>query len=163
MPKFGQKWIFLGKAALSVFRYFSYLLPCQKPEKNMGLFLRKMSNWQTDFSSDYNSFAGTVPKAPKTIGTIAVFTQNCLLTSATKSIYLSIFSASFSLTWWSIGTSNVPCVLPINHYHIWFTIIHFPISLYWSAPAHCYFAIICLCCNIGYMDVISCRDTMLLE
>ena len=48
------------------------------------------------FSSDYSSFAGTVPKAPKTFGTISVFTLNCLLTSAAKLMYLSVLFFSFS-------------------------------------------------------------------
>ena len=52
----------------------------------------------SNFSSDFDSFAGTVSKAPKTIGTITIFTLNCLLTPAAKSMYLSIFYSSFSLT-----------------------------------------------------------------
>ena len=60
----------------------------------------------SNFSSDSDSFAETVWKAPKTVGTITVFTLNCLLTSAPKCMYLLIFSFSFSLTWWSIGIAK---------------------------------------------------------
>ena len=47
---------------------------------------------------DSNSFDGTVLKAPKTIGTIIIFALHYLLTLAAKSMYLSIFFSSFSLT-----------------------------------------------------------------
>ena len=36
LPKFGQKWIFLGKRALSVFKYSSWLQLCQVSEKTNG-------------------------------------------------------------------------------------------------------------------------------
>ena len=39
-----------------------------------------------------------VPKAPKIIGTITVLTLNCLLTSSAKSMCLTVFSSSISLT-----------------------------------------------------------------
>ena len=48
LPKFGQKWIFLEKRSLSVFRNSNYLLLCQKLEKTIGQFLRKTPNWWTD-------------------------------------------------------------------------------------------------------------------
>ena len=41
-PKFGKKWIFLGKRALSVFKYSNYLT-----EKTKEPFLGKMQNWHT--------------------------------------------------------------------------------------------------------------------
>ena len=50
--QFGQKWFFLGKRALSVFRYSNYLTSCQKSEKTKKLFLRKMPNWWTDRQTD---------------------------------------------------------------------------------------------------------------
>ena len=46
-PKFGQKWIFLEKRALSGFSYSKYLQLCQKSEKTIDLFQRKTPNWQT--------------------------------------------------------------------------------------------------------------------
>ena len=49
----------------------------------------------------------TVPKAPKTIGTITVLTLDCLLTSAAKSMCLSIFSSSISLTLIWVGLLGV--------------------------------------------------------
>ena len=47
-PEFWQKWIFLGKRVLSVFKYSNYLPSCKKSEKTIEPFLRKMPNWQTD-------------------------------------------------------------------------------------------------------------------
>ena len=39
---------------------------------------------------------------------------------------------------WNRKILNVPGVfLPINHYHIWSIIIHFPISFYWFVPVNC--------------------------
>ena len=46
-PNFGQKWIFLEKKALSVFKYSNYLPSCRKSETTDDPFQRKMSNWQT--------------------------------------------------------------------------------------------------------------------
>ena len=46
--KFGQKWIFLE----IFFRYSNYLPSCQKSEKTIALFLRKMLNWQTHGQTD---------------------------------------------------------------------------------------------------------------
>ena len=51
-----------------------------------------------NISSNFDSFAGIVPKAPKTTDTITVLTLNYLLTSAAKFMYLSFFCSSFSLT-----------------------------------------------------------------
>ena len=48
LPKFWQKWIFLEKMALPVFKYFNYLPLCQKSEKIKDRFLRKMLNCWTD-------------------------------------------------------------------------------------------------------------------
>ena len=48
LPKFGQKWIFLEKRALSVCRYSNYLSSCQKSYKTIEQFLRKTPNWPTD-------------------------------------------------------------------------------------------------------------------
>ena len=48
LPKFGQKWIFLEKIALSVFRYSNYLSLCQKSAKTFEQFPRKTPNWRTD-------------------------------------------------------------------------------------------------------------------
>ena len=45
---FGQKWIFLERRALSVFRYSNYLSLCQKSEKTLEQFLRRTPNWWTD-------------------------------------------------------------------------------------------------------------------
>ena len=42
MPKFGQKWIFLEKRALSGFQYSNYLPLCLKSEKPNEPFLRKL-------------------------------------------------------------------------------------------------------------------------
>ena len=44
-----------------------------------------------------------VPKAPKIIGTITVLTLNCLLTSSAKSMCLTVFSSSISLTLIQVG------------------------------------------------------------
>ena len=50
LPKFGQKWIFLKKKSLSVFRYSNYLPSCQKSEKKLlGPFWEKR---QTDGRTD---------------------------------------------------------------------------------------------------------------
>ena len=48
LPKFWQKWIFLEKRAVSVFKYFNYLPLCQKSEKTNDPFPRKMLNCWTD-------------------------------------------------------------------------------------------------------------------
>ena len=101
-------------------------------------------------------FCWDCPKAPKTISTIAIFTLNWLLTSAAKSMYLSV-SSSFFLRWWSIGNGKIDkalrVLLPMNHYHIWPIITEFPISLYLFVLVGSYFAMISLCYNIGYMAV----------
>ena len=115
------------------------------------------------FSIDFDSSPEIVPKAPKKIGVITVFTLNCLLTSAAKSVYSSIFSPMIH---WDLKIHIVPRVLlPIRYYNIWPIITHFPIILYWLVSVDCYFAIICLCYNIEYMvaPLVSCRDPMLLE
>ena len=117
----------------------------------------------SNISRNSDSFAGIVPKAQKKkkkFGTITVFTVNCLLTSAAKSMYLSIFSSSFSLTRWSNGIVKSA----VQHVFSSLSITHFPISLYWFVSGDCYFAIICLYYNIGDMAVslISCRDPILL-
>ena len=52
LPKFEQKWNFLGKGALSVFKYYSYLPLYQKSEKTNQLSLRIMPNWRTDWQTD---------------------------------------------------------------------------------------------------------------
>ena len=80
------------------------------------------------FLIDSDSFPGIVPKAPKTIGIITVFTLNCLLASAAKSMYLSVFSSMMHL---DLKIHIVPrALLPINHYDIWPIITHFPIIFY---------------------------------
>ena len=48
LPKFGWKWIFLERKALSVFKYSDCLPLCQKSEKTNEPFLRKTPNWWTD-------------------------------------------------------------------------------------------------------------------
>ena len=48
LPILGQKWIFLEKRTLSVFRYSDYLPSCRKSEKTIMPFPRKMLNWWTD-------------------------------------------------------------------------------------------------------------------
>ena len=51
LHKFGQKWIFLEKRALSLFRYSNYLTWCQKSQKTIEQFLRempKLTDRQTD-------------------------------------------------------------------------------------------------------------------
>ena len=98
----------------------------------------------SNFSSYSDDFPGTVPKAPKTIGTITACILNCLLTSAGKSIYLLTFSCSFCLTCGPLESKNPQCsraFLPVNHYNIWSITTHFPVSLYWLVPVDCYFAI----------------------
>ena len=99
----------------------------------------------SNFSDDSDSFARNVYKAPKRIGTITVFTLNCFLASAAKSMYLSIFSSSFffnMMIHWDCKIHDVPHVLlPINHYHIWPVITEFSINLYCFVPVDCYFAI----------------------
>ena len=78
--------------------------------------------------SDSSPEIEIVPKARKKIGTMTVFTLNCLLTSAVKSMYLSIFP---SMIHWDLKIHIVPRVfLPINYYNIWPIITHFPIILY---------------------------------
>ena len=57
-PKFEQKWIFLEKTGLSVFRYSNYLTLCQKSEKAIGQSLRKTLNWQTNRQTDNGDFVG---------------------------------------------------------------------------------------------------------
>ena len=52
LPKFGQKWIFLEKKFLSVFKCSSYLRSCPKSEKTNMPFLWKMLNWQMDGQTD---------------------------------------------------------------------------------------------------------------
>ena len=52
LPKFGQKWIFLEKIVLSVFRYSNYLSLCQKSAKTFEQFPRKTPNWRTDRQRD---------------------------------------------------------------------------------------------------------------
>ena len=47
LPKYGQKWSFLEKRALSVFKYSSYL-PRAKIKKYNEPFLRKMANYWVD-------------------------------------------------------------------------------------------------------------------
>ena len=56
LTKFGQKWIFLEKRALSVFRYSNYLSLRQKLEKTIQQFLRKTPNWCTDRQTDNGDF-----------------------------------------------------------------------------------------------------------
>ena len=56
LPKFGQKWIFLEKRALSVLRYSNYISLCQKLEKTIEEFLKKTPNWQTDRQTDDGDF-----------------------------------------------------------------------------------------------------------
>ena len=75
----GQKWIFLEKRAMSVFRYSNYLSLCQKSEKTIEQFLRKTPNWwtdrQTDRATDKNDFKASVGRF---LGIIClVHTQNC--------------------------------------------------------------------------------------
>ena len=48
LPKFGQKWLFLEKRALSVFKYSDYVPSCKESEKSNNPILRKMPNWWTD-------------------------------------------------------------------------------------------------------------------
>ena len=50
--QFGQKWVFLGKWTLSVFKHSNYLPSCEKSEKDKKPFLRIMPNWQTDGRTD---------------------------------------------------------------------------------------------------------------
>ena len=67
---------------------------------------------------------------------------------------------------WNRKIWNVARVLlPINCYHIWSIIIHFPIGLDLFIPVDCYFVITCFCYNIWYTAVplIFCRDLILLE
>ena len=52
---FAQIWAkmtFPRKRALSVFKYSSYLLSCQKSEKTKESFLRKMPNWRMGRETD---------------------------------------------------------------------------------------------------------------
>ena len=44
LPKFGQKSIYLGKRALSVFKYSNYLPSSKKNKKTNYPFLRKILN-----------------------------------------------------------------------------------------------------------------------
>ena len=61
------------------------------------------------FSTIMIALLGLPPKAPKAIGTITVFTLNFYLISASKYLYLLIFSSSFPLTWWwTIGITKSP-------------------------------------------------------
>ena len=46
--RFGQKWIFAEKRALTLFKYSNYSPSCQKSEKTIESFVRKMLNWQMD-------------------------------------------------------------------------------------------------------------------
>ena len=49
LPKFGEKWVFLGKRALTGFKYSNYLIRCKNSEKTNNPFLIEMPNcWWTD-------------------------------------------------------------------------------------------------------------------
>ena len=49
---FGQKWIFLDKSLLWVFRYSNCLPSCQQSERTIESFLRKTLNWYMDRLTD---------------------------------------------------------------------------------------------------------------
>ena len=67
-----QKWIFLEKRALSVFRYSNYLSPFQKSEKA----IEENTNWRTERQTDASDFIR--PSIGKFLGIIClVHTQNC--------------------------------------------------------------------------------------
>ena len=51
--KLGEKYVFLEKKALTVFKYSNYLSRCKKSEETNNPFLIKMSNcWWTDKQTD---------------------------------------------------------------------------------------------------------------
>ena len=63
LPKFGQKWFFLEKKALSIFRSSNYLTLCYESEKNYQAISEKndklMDGWtdrQTDQWTDNGDF-----------------------------------------------------------------------------------------------------------
>ena len=115
---------------------------------NKSVWKLSIMYYISDFSSASDSFAGTVTKAPKTIGMITVFSLNCLLTLAEKCMHLSIFFSSFfynMMIHWDRKINHILLVLfPINHYYIWPIITHFGISLYWFVSVDFYSAIISL-------------------
>ena len=66
--KSGQKWIFLEKRALSVFKYSNYLPPGQKSVKTDEPFLRKTLNRRTDWQTYNVDFIGSsVGQGSKTL------------------------------------------------------------------------------------------------
>ena len=71
----GQKWIFLEKRAMSVFRYSNYLSSCQKSEKNYWAISEentKLRDRQTDDVDFIRPYIG------KFFGIIClIHTQNC--------------------------------------------------------------------------------------
>ena len=57
-------------------------------------------------SRPFNNPLVTVPKAPITIGIIATFMFHSFFNSQARSMYLSLFSHSFSFILWSAGTAK---------------------------------------------------------
>ena len=57
-------------------------------------------------SRPFNNPLVTVPKAPITIGTIVTFMFHSFFNSLARSMYLSLFSHSFSFILWSAGTAK---------------------------------------------------------
>ena len=99
---------------------------------NTAVYKLSITSSFTNFSINFDSFAGTVPKAPIVIGTITVFALNCSLTSAAKSMYLSIFFLFLffnMMIHWDGKIHNVPRFpFPINHYHIWYDLSYDSLS-----------------------------------
>ena len=130
---------------------------------NTTVYKLPITSFISNFLSVFDSFAGTVAKASKTICTITALTLNCQIHVLINLFLLFFFNMMIH---WDRKIHNLPRVLIfINQYHIWLIITYFPISLHWFVPVDCYFPIICLCYNIGYMAVphIFCRDPMLLK
>ena len=64
LPKFWQKWVFLEKRALSVFKYFNYLLLRQNSGKTNEPFLSKMLDcWRYRDISDLKILQSDWPRA----------------------------------------------------------------------------------------------------
>ena len=118
-------------------------------------------------SNDPHAFARIVPKSPKEIGIITDFTLNCLLTSTAKSMYLSIYSSSFSFLYDDpLELQNPQCTTCFPPYQSLLHLAYYnSLSYYSFLVCLSYFAIVCLCYNIGYVAVplIFCRDPKILE
>ena len=76
-------------------------------------------------SRPFNNPLVTVPKAPITIGIIVTFMFRSFFNSLAKSMYLSLFSHSFSFILWSAGTAKSTILRIFFFFFFFFSVVDY--------------------------------------